>query len=168
LCDFLAQSSRLPISEPDDKAPIIPGRAYLAARDYHLLVEKGTFALSTDPPVGFARPSVDVLFESVADEYREHAIGIILTGANRDGARGLAAIKLQGGLALVEDPSSAACREMPDAALAGSAVDHILSLEEIAPFLVSRCNSVTPNQLQQSRDAGDSATQPSTVINYGS
>lgn len=143
LCDYLARSSRLTISEPDDKESILPGRAYLAPRDYHLLVEKGTFALSTDAPVSFARPSIDVLFQSVADEYKEDAIGIILTGANRDGARGLAAIKLQGGLTLVEDPASAVCREMPDAAIAGTEVDRILTLAEIGPFLGKLCNSVT-------------------------
>ena len=125
LCDFLTRSSRLPISEPEDKEQIVSGRVYLAPRDYHLLVEKGSFALSTDPAVGFARPSIDVLFESVADEYQERAIGVVLTGANRDGGRGLAAIKLRGGLTLVEDPASAACREMPDAAIAGTAVDYI-------------------------------------------
>jgi two-component system chemotaxis response regulator CheB len=144
LCDFLARSSRLPISEPDDKEPILPTRAYLAPRDYHLLVEKGAFALSTDAPVGFARPSIDVLFESVADQYKEHAIGIILTGANRDGTRGLAEIKLHGGLTLVEDPASAVCREMPDAAIAGAEVDRILALAEIGPFLGRLCNSATP------------------------
>jgi two-component system chemotaxis response regulator CheB len=144
LCDFLARSSRLPISEPDDKEPIRPGRAYLAPRDYHLLVEKGSFALSTEAPVSFARPSIDVLFESVADEYKEDAIGIILTGANRDGARGLAAIKLQGGLTLVEDPASAVCREMPDAAIAATEVDRILALAEIGPILGGLCNSANP------------------------
>jgi two-component system chemotaxis response regulator CheB len=162
LCDFLARSSRLPISEPDDKEAILPGRAYLAPRDYHLLVEKGTFALSTGAPVSFARPSIDVLFESVADEYKEDAIGIILTGANRDGARGLAAIKLQGGLTLVEDPASAACREMPDAAIAGSAVDKTLALDEIGPFLGKLCNSVTPIGL-----AASTSQLPSTARGSG-
>lgn len=141
LCDFLGRSSRLPISEPEDKETILPGHAYLAPRDYHLLVENGSFALSTDPAVGFARPSIDVLFESAADGYQERTIGVVLTGANRDGARGLTAIKQQGGLTLVEDPALAACREMPDAAIAGTEVDRILSLEEIGPFLGNVCNS---------------------------
>ena len=95
---------------------MLPGHAYLAPRDYHLLIENGSFALSTDPPVGFARPSIDVLFESAADEYQERAIGVILTGANHDGARGLAAIKAQGGLTLVEDPRqprAGKCRTPP-------------------------------------------------------
>jgi len=135
LCDFLGRSSRLPISEPEDKETISPGRAYLAPRDYHLLVLNGSFALSTDPPVGFARPSIDVLFESAADEYQERTIGVVLTGANQDGARGLAAIKMRNGLTMVEDPGSAACREMPDAAIAATQVDRILPLQEIASYL---------------------------------
>lgn len=135
LCDFMNQSSSIPVSEPEDKEPVQAGHVYLAPRDYHLLIANRGFALSTDPPVGFARPSIDVLFESAADEYGEHAIGVILTGANRDGARGLAAIKAHGGLTLVEDPDSAVCREMPDAAIAQTKADWILPLEEIASRL---------------------------------
>lgn len=135
LCEFLHKGSSLPVSEPEDKQIMLPGHAYLAPRDYHLLIEERSFALSTEPPVAFARPSIDVLFESAADEYKEHAIGVILTGANRDGARGLAKIKARGGLALVEDPASAAFREMPEAAIDITDVDQILTLEEIAPFL---------------------------------
>jgi two-component system chemotaxis response regulator CheB len=141
LCDFLGRSSRIPISEPEDKEAIFPGRAYLAPPDYHLLVENGSFALSTDPPVSFARPSIDMLFESAANEYRERAIGVVLTGANRDGARGLAAIKLRGGLTLVEDPASAACREMPEAAIAATQVDRILALQDIASCLGHLANT---------------------------
>lgn len=141
LCEFLARSSRLPVTEPEDKEIMLPGRAYLAPRDYHLLVERGSFALSTDPPVGFARPSIDVLFESAADEYHERAIGVILTGANRDGARGLAKIKEQGGLALVEDPVTAECREMPDAAINLTKVDWILPLQEMAAGLLKLSNN---------------------------
>jgi two-component system chemotaxis response regulator CheB len=135
LCEFLRRFCSLPISEPEDKEPVLPGRIYLAARDYHLLVENGSFALSTDPAVGFARPSIDVLFESAADEYRERAIGVILTGANRDGARGLAAIKARGGITVVEDPFAAACPEMPEAALAQTKADWVLPLPEIAERL---------------------------------
>src|SRR5687768_8254198 len=82
LGEFLSQSSNLPIVEPEDKEPVRRGRFYLAPRDYHLLIENQSFALSTDPPVGFARPSIDLLFESTAEEYQDRAIGIILTGAN--------------------------------------------------------------------------------------
>lgn len=140
LCEFLARSSRLPVTEPEDKETIMPGRAYLAPRDYHLLIENRSFALSTDAPVSFARPSIDVLFESAADEYQNRAIGVILTGANHDGARGLAAIKAQGGLTLVEDPNTAACREMPDAAINLTNVHGILPLQQLAPRLQKLSN----------------------------
>lgn len=140
LCEFLARSSHVPVTEPEDKEPVVPGHAYLAPRDYHLLIESGSFALSTDAPVSFARPSIDVLFESAADEYQDRAIGVILTGANHDGARGLAAIKAQGGLTLVEDPVTAACREMPDAAINLTKVDGILPLQEMAAKLQKLSN----------------------------
>jgi two-component system chemotaxis response regulator CheB len=144
LCEFLSQWSSVPVAEPEDKEPLRRGYAYLAPRDYHLLIENRSFALSTDPPVGFARPSIDLLFESAANEYQERAIGVILTGANRDGARGLAAIQSRGGLALVEEPVSAACREMPEAAIAQTKPDWILPLEEIAPRLHKLSESATP------------------------
>jgi two-component system chemotaxis response regulator CheB len=140
LCEFLRKRSRLPFTEPNDKDAVEGGRVYLAPRDYHLLIEKSIFALSTESPVGFARPSIDVLFESAAEAYQKRAIGVILTGANRDGARGLAKIKSFGGLAIVEDPQSAASRSMPDAAIASTEVDHILPLSEIAPFLNELCH----------------------------
>lgn len=142
LCEFLCRSSALPVTEPEDKEAVLPAHAYLAPRDYHLMIEKKSFALSTESPVVFARPSIDVLFASAADEYNERAIGVILTGANRDGACGLAAIKSRGGLAIVEEPASASCPEMPEAAIAGTKVDLILPLDEIAPQLYQLCNSM--------------------------
>ncbi|HEY0101071.1 MAG TPA: chemotaxis protein CheB [Pyrinomonadaceae bacterium] len=135
LCEFLQKYCALPLSEPNDKEAIAPGRVYLAPRDYHLLIERDGFALSTEAPVGYARPSVNVLFESAADIYQERTLGLILTGANTDGARGLAKIKSYGGLCLVEDPSSAESRGMPQAAIAATMVDAILPLREIAPYL---------------------------------
>jgi two-component system chemotaxis response regulator CheB len=140
LCEFLRRRSRLPLAEPNDKEKVEPGRVYLAPRDYHLLIEKSIFALSTESPVAHARPSIDVLFESAAEVYRERIIGIILTGANRDGARGLAKIKSFGGLAVVQDPSSAESPAMPQAAMDATAVDRILPLQEIAPFLNELCH----------------------------
>jgi two-component system chemotaxis response regulator CheB len=135
LCEFLARSSRLPVTEPEDKEPVMSGRAYLAPRDYHLLIENRSFALSVDHAVAYARPSIDVLFECVADEYGDKAIGVILTGANNDGARGLAKISSQGGVTMVENPETAVSDEMPRAALAHTKADWILPLEEIAPCL---------------------------------
>lgn len=135
LSEFLGQKCLLPVTEPEDKEPVLEGHVYLAPRDYHLLIEKGSFALSTDSPVAFARPSIDVLFESVADEYQDRAIGVILTGSNADGANGLAAIKEKGGIAIVEDPATAAHSEMPTAALARVEPDWVLPLPEIASTL---------------------------------
>ncbi|MGH9872621.1 MAG: chemotaxis protein CheB [Pyrinomonadaceae bacterium] len=152
LCDYLAECSNLPVSEPDDKEPLLGGHAYLAPRDYHLLIENSGFALSTAPAVGFARPSIDVLFESAADEYKERAIGVILTGANRDGARGLAAIKSRGGLTIVEAPGSAFSKEMPKAAIALTQADWILPVREIAARLQILSESVTP-RVQSGREA---------------
>ncbi len=98
LADFLRRSSKLRVKEPEDKELIEAGNVYLAPRDYHLLIDDGSFALSTESPVAYARPSIDVLFESASDEYQDRVIGVILTGANRDGARGLQKIKAGGGL----------------------------------------------------------------------
>ncbi|MBC8029257.1 MAG: chemotaxis protein CheB [Pyrinomonadaceae bacterium] len=145
LSEFLSQASKLRVKEPEDKEPIEPGNVYLAARDYHLLIENGSFALSTEFPVAYARPSIDVLFESAADEYEDGAIGVILTGANRDGARGLHQIKARGGLTIVENPASATCREMPEAAIAMTSVDWILPLPEIGPQL-ERLSSGGPHR----------------------
>ncbi|HEX8148399.1 MAG TPA: chemotaxis protein CheB [Pyrinomonadaceae bacterium] len=135
LCKYLGRCCRRNVSEPEDKEPIMAGRVYLAPRDYHLLVERGNFALSTEAPVYFARPSIDVLFESAADAYGAGVVGVVLTGANGDGARGLARIKAAGGVAVVQDPSTARAPEMPRAAIKAANVDRVLPLPEIAPFL---------------------------------
>ena len=140
LCEFLRKRSRLPLIEPNDKEKVEPGRVYLAPRDYHLLIEKSIFALSTESPVGHARPSIDVLFESAAEVYQERTVGVILTGANRDGARGLSRIKAFGGFAVVQDPASAESRAMPEAAMSATEVDSILPLQEIAHFLNELCH----------------------------
>lgn len=142
LADLLQSHVTRPVREVEDKDPITPRHVYLAPPDYHLLVERGHFALSTDARVNFARPSVDVLFESAADSYGKAAIGVVLTGANEDGAAGLARIKDAGGVAIVQDPRTAARRAMPEAAIAATSADVILPLEEIAPFLSGLCLGV--------------------------
>jgi two-component system, chemotaxis family, protein-glutamate methylesterase/glutaminase len=131
------------VSEPDDKQPIEPGRVYVAPSDYHLLVENGHFALSVEERVNYARPSIDVFFQAVADAYGDRAIGVVLTGANDDGAAGLAAIKARGGVAIVQDPGTAARRTMPEAAIAATVADAVLPLEEIAGFLSELCSQVS-------------------------
>lgn len=140
LCEYLRRRSSLPLSEPNDKERIEPNHVYLAPPDYHLLIEKSIFTLSTESPVAHARPSIDVLFESAADVYHERIIGVVLTGASRDGARGLSRIKSLGGMAVVQDPQTAESRAMPQAAIAATAVDSILPLQEIAPFLNGICH----------------------------
>lgn len=135
LTTLLNRESRLPIVEVEDKQPIFPGRIYMAPANYHLLVEEGHFALSTEGPVQFARPSIDVLFESAADTYRNRVVAVLLSGSNSDGARGMAKVKQNGGLVIVQDPASAESRAMPDAAIAATEVDRILPLSEIPSFL---------------------------------
>ena len=136
---FLQEHSQLPVNEIEDKQPILPAQVYLAPADYHVLIEGGAFALSTEAPVLYARPSIDVLFESAADAYTDRVVGVILTGASEDGARGLARLKQRGGLALVQSPETAECAVMPAAAIAATEVDWVLPLAEIAPRLVSLC-----------------------------
>jgi two-component system chemotaxis response regulator CheB len=144
LARLLAQHTRRLVSDPDDKTPLEWDRVYIAPPDYHVLVEDGHLALSTDEPVQYARPSIDVLFESAADSYRERVIGIVLTGANADGAAGLARIKSRGGVAIVQDPATSERRAMPDAAIAATVADAVLPLEEIAGFVYGLCCGEVP------------------------
>ena len=127
----------LPIKEADEKEPIHSGRMYIAPAGYHLLIEPDrTFSLSVDAKVNYARPSIDVLFESAADVYGDQLIGVILTGANTDGSKGLRRVAEYGGLTVVQDPKSAEVDQMPRAALATAPVDHVMSLKDIGSFLV--------------------------------
>jgi two-component system, chemotaxis family, protein-glutamate methylesterase/glutaminase len=139
LADLLHLRIKRPVHDVDDKLPIEPGNVYLAPPDYHLLVQRGSFALSTDARVQFARPSIDVLFESAAYAYGPAVIGIILTGANEDGAAGLAQIKRRGGVAVIQDPRGAARSTMPEAAIAATAADAVLPLDEIGKFVYGLC-----------------------------
>lgn len=134
LITYLRTHSALPVSEAADKAPIFPGQVYLAPADYHLLVESGAFALSTEGPVSFARPSIDVLFESAAAAYGRGVTAVVLTGANHDGALGARTVKARGGRLIVEDPATAQSDAMPRAAMA-AAPDCVLPLAAIAPYL---------------------------------
>lgn len=125
------------VKEADEMEVLVPGTVYLAPANYHLLVEKsGHLSLSIDPPVNFARPSVDVLFESAADTYGPALIGVILTGAGFDGSKGLAKIKINGGVTIVQDPTDAEMDSMPISALQLHNADHVVPLKEIPPLLV--------------------------------
>jgi two-component system chemotaxis response regulator CheB len=110
LAELLRQRSVLPLIEVEDRQRILAGHVFLAPAGCHLLVERGRFALSREEPVTFARPSIDVLFESAADAYARGVGGVLLTGANADGATGLAAIKQRGGLIVVQDVATAKAR----------------------------------------------------------
>ncbi len=137
--DLLGAVTRLHVREAADKDEIQPGTAYIAAPDYHLLVDPGAVSLSTDEPVLFARPSIDVLLESAAESYRERCVGVVLTGANDDGARGLARLVELGGTAIVQDPETAQRDEMPRAALRATPSALVTPVAEIAPLLVDLC-----------------------------
>jgi two-component system, chemotaxis family, protein-glutamate methylesterase/glutaminase len=148
LAQLLQEETDRPVLEVEDKMRIEPRHVYVAPPDYHVLVEATSLlALSVDERVRFARPSIDVLFESAADAYGAGVIGIILTGANDDGALGLARIKRRGGVALVQDPAGAARRNMPEAAIAATVADAILPLEEIGKFVYGLC--VRPTRVRE-------------------
>ena len=132
----LQEACALPVQEIEDKDAIEPKTVHLAPPNYHLLVEAKNFALSTEEPVAFARPSIDILFESASESFGARLIGVVLTGTGKDGALGLATIQRRGGLALVESRRSAMSASMPEAAV-DATVDAIeLDLTQIGPYLV--------------------------------
>jgi two-component system, chemotaxis family, protein-glutamate methylesterase/glutaminase len=132
LPELFASRCALPVREGEDKEPVQQGTVYFAPPDYHMLIDRGpAVALSSDEPVHFSRPSIDVLFDSAADIYGERLAGVILTGANQDGAEGLAAIGRAGGRTIVQEPGSAAAAVLPRAALEAGPVDAVLSIEEL-------------------------------------
>ena len=142
LPELLERRSGLPVADGGDKDALIPGRVIVAPSGYHLLVADGCVELSCDDIVQFSRPSIDVLFESVAQEYESRAIGVVLTGANADGANGLAAIARRGGHTIVQDPATSERPEMPRAALKALEPDAVLPLEDIAGHLHALCAEV--------------------------
>ena len=139
LRELLAAVSKLPVVEPEDRTPIEVNHVYIAPSDYHMLVERDVVSLSIDPPVHHARPSIDVLFESVADAYGPACVGVMLTNSNEDGARGVAAIKRAGGKVFVQDPDTAESPVGPRAALASTQVDGVLKLEDLPLALTRLC-----------------------------
>ncbi len=143
LTSLLRKWCPLRVCALEDKDPIQPGHVYLAPPAYHLLIGRGEFSLSTEAPVLHARPSIDVLFETAAEAYGPGVIGVLLTGASADGARGLARIKQLGGAALVQDPETAKAPTMPRAALSITEVDRVLELAEITSCIVEMCQGTT-------------------------
>lgn len=136
LVDLFAAKCRLPVKEAEDKEPLAPGTIYFAPPDYHVLVEaSGTIALSSDEHVNHSRPAIDVLFESAADAFGPELVGIVMTGANSDGAQGLRAVCAAGGQGLVQIPATAEVATMPEAALSACPDARTMALERIVPAL---------------------------------
>jgi two-component system chemotaxis response regulator CheB len=140
LRNLLSRHTPLRVVDADDKAPLAPGTVLLGPPGYHVLVTRdGRVELSVDAPVQFARPSIDVLFETAADAYGPGTLGVLLTGANADGAAGLAEIARRGGYTVVQDPATAERPEMPAAALAAMTPDAVVPLAEMPGLLLRAC-----------------------------
>jgi two-component system, chemotaxis family, protein-glutamate methylesterase/glutaminase len=140
LRELLAQRTRLPVIEPCHGTPLRPGHVYIAPPDYHLLVEPGLVALSIDPPINLSRPSIDALFDSAAVAYRHRAIGVVLTGANADGAQGAQRLARARAPLIVQDPATAEAAACPAAALERVPNAIVLSLPDIADRLIALCS----------------------------
>ena len=132
---LLARRTRRVVKEAEDGEPIIRGTIYVGPADEHLLVSNGAIQLAHSRLVRFSRPSIDVMFASVAATYGKHAIGVILSGSNRDGADGIAAIKRAGGITIAQSPESAEYRVMPQAAIDTGCVDHVVALDKMGKTL---------------------------------
>lgn len=133
--EALSLKSVVPVVEPDDKEPIKKGGIYLAPANYHLSVELGNnFSLSTEEMMNNSRPAIDITLGSCAYVFKDKLIGILLSGANRDGAMGMKYIKDRGGLTIVQDPSECMIETMPKAAMALTPVDHVLKVDQIVEF----------------------------------
>ena len=136
LAQLLQDASKLPVCEVEDKAPVVAGHVYVAPADYHLLMDREHFSLSTDAPFRYSRPSIDVTFESASLAYGAGTIGVVLTGANADGSEGLRLIVNRKGTAVIQDPTSAESPTMPRAAVAAVPEARVLRLEQIGSYLV--------------------------------
>jgi two-component system chemotaxis response regulator CheB len=144
LAHLLSNHSALPVVEPEDKEPLLPNRVYLAPADYHLLIDDDWCALSTDERIWYARPAIDVLFESAAESYGARVASVLMTGSNQDGAEGTRVIKRHGGVAIVEDPLTALSPVAPRAALELTVVDHVVPLADIPRLLIELCQGRGP------------------------
>jgi two-component system chemotaxis response regulator CheB len=136
LAEIFTRKCALPVREAEDKEAVAPGTVYFAPNNYHLLIDIGPqLALSADEPVHHSRPSIDVLFESAVEVYNGRLLGIILSGANEDGAAGLAAVHDAGGVTVVQSPQTARAPQMVLSALKLRPADWVLPLDEIANML---------------------------------
>lgn len=140
LSAVLGRFCTLPVCEAEERAPIGPGRVYVAPADYHLLVEPdGTFALSAEARVNNVRPAIDLTLDSAAATWGDGVLAVLLSGANRDGAAGMVAVKAAGGTCIVQDPADCMADSMPRAAIAAGAADHVAALDSIASLIVGLC-----------------------------
>ncbi len=139
LASLLQRHTSLKVKEVEDRDNLDVGWVYLAPADYHLLIDEGHCSLSLDAPVCYARPSIDILFESAADTYKNDVIAVLLTGSNADGAQGMVQVKKAGGINIVQDPADCENSAMPKAAIAATKIDHILKITEIAACLNKYC-----------------------------
>lgn len=144
LVPLLQSHTALTVVEAEDKGAPEPNHLYVAPADYHLLLGSDGFELSVDPPVLFARPSIDVLFESAAASYRDRVLAVVLTGSSTDGAKGAAQIKRAGGMVLVQDPRTAESPQCPASVLRETRVDWVLDLSALASVLRHVCASGHP------------------------
>jgi len=136
--ELITLKSRVPVKPVEDKVPLLPGFVYVAPSNYHLLFEKNeTLSLDTSEKINYSRPSIDVSFESAAEIYKEALVGILLSGSNTDGTKGLIAIKAAGGTIAVQNPLSADMPFMPNNAVLYSEPDFVLNNQEILEFLIS-------------------------------
>jgi two-component system, chemotaxis family, protein-glutamate methylesterase/glutaminase len=133
--NLIGRGTRRSVCDAEDNMPIEKCRTYVAPADYHLLLERGRCRLSVDDRVQYTRPSIDVLFESAADSYRQGVTAILLTGANADGASGTRAVRKHGGIVIVQDPSTAEASAMPESGR--KYADIVLPLEEISTLFVN-------------------------------
>lgn len=136
LPQLLQDATDLKVCEMEDKDALTPGMVHLAPANYHALIDEGSISLTIEEPVRFSRPSIDVMFMSAADTYRDRTIGVILTGANEDGSSGLRHIVKRGGRALVQDPKTAEIPIMPVAAIKAAPSAEVLPLDRLAPRLI--------------------------------
>ncbi len=143
LASLLQDTTSLRVVDVEDKEPIEPRSVYIAPANYHMLVDQGHFTLTTDPLVRFSRPSIDVTFFSAADTYPHSTIGIVLTGANDDGARGLRHIVDRGGKAIVQDPATAESSVMPEAARRAVPTADVVPLRDLAMHLTSMVSNAS-------------------------
>lgn len=153
LAEIFAKRCRMRLVEAEDKQPIEPGYVYFAPPDYHLLVDRGpAVALSSDELVHYSRPAIDPLFESAADAYSRGLMGIVLSGANEDGAAGLTAVARAGGVTLVQSPAESVASDMPRAAIRAVPASRVLTIAELAALLGGVCQG----RYQPASDRGPS------------